>query len=76
MVNGGYHDAGDLSATGHTPAMAYALLSLADSLKRQGEDPVLTARLLEEARWGLNWVLKTRFGDGYRSTGQTRELLD
>ncbi len=70
VVNGGYHDAGDLSATGHTPAMAYALLSLADSLRRQGEDPVLTARLLEEARWGLNWVLKTRFGDGYRSTGQ------
>jgi len=70
VVNGGYHDAGDLSATGHTPAMAYALLSLADSLQRQGDDPVLTSRLLEEARWGLNWVLKTRFGDGYRSTGQ------
>ncbi len=70
VVNGGYHDAGDLSATGHTPAMAYALLSLADSLKRQDEDPVLIARLQEEARWGLNWVLKTRFGDGYRSTGQ------
>jgi hypothetical protein len=70
VVNGGYHDAGDLSATGHTPAMVYANLSLAESLRRQGEDPVLTARLLEEARWGLNWVLKTRFGDGYRSTGQ------
>ncbi len=70
VVNGGYHDAGDLSATGHTPAMAYALLSLADSLQRQGDDPVLTSRLFEEARWGLNWVLKTRFGDGYRSTGQ------
>ncbi len=70
VVNGGYHDAGDLSATGHTPAMAYALFSLADSLKKQGEDPGLTDRLLEEARWGLNWVLKTRFGDGYRSTGQ------
>ena len=70
VVNGGYHDAGDLSATGHTPAMAYALLSLAESLKRQDEDPALTARLQEEARWGLNWVLKTRFGDGYRSTGQ------
>jgi hypothetical protein len=70
VVNGGYHDAGDLSATGHTPAMAYALFSLAESLKRQEEDPVLTDRLLEEARWGLNWVLKTRFGDGYRSTGQ------
>ena len=38
--------------------------------RRQGDDPVLTARLFEEARWGLNWVLKTRFGDGYRSTGQ------
>ncbi|MGC1452290.1 MAG: glycoside hydrolase family 9 protein [Candidatus Sulfotelmatobacter sp.] len=70
VVNGGYHDAGDLSATGHTPAMAYAAFSLAESLKRQGEDPELADRLLEEARWGLNWVLKTRFGDGYRSTGQ------
>ncbi|UWZ83701.1 glycoside hydrolase family 9 protein [Occallatibacter riparius] len=70
VVNGGYHDAGDLSATGHTPAMAYALLSLAESLRSQGEDSALTARLLNEARWGLNWVLKTRFGNGYRSTGQ------
>jgi Glycosyl hydrolase family 9/Cellulase N-terminal ig-like domain len=70
VVNGGYHDAGDLSATGNTPGMVYALLSLADSLKRQGVDPVLCNRLLDEARWGLNWVLKTRFGDGYRSTGQ------
>jgi hypothetical protein len=70
VVNGGYHDAGDLSATGNTPGMVYADLSLAYSLKQQGEDPVLYNRLLEEARWGLNWVLKTRFGDGYRSTGQ------
>ena len=70
VVNGGYHDAGDLSTTGHTPAMAYALFSLAHSLQRQHEDPVLTDRLLEEALWGLNWVLKTRFCDGYRSTGQ------
>jgi hypothetical protein len=70
VVNGGYHDAGDLSATGHTPAMAYAAFSLAESLKRQSGDPVLRDRILEEGRWGLNWVLKTRFGDGYRSTGQ------
>src|SRR6202158_2517445 len=70
VVNGGYHDAGDLSATGNTPGMVYALLSLADSLKRQGGNPVLYDRLVEEATWGLNWVLKTRFGDGYRSTGQ------
>ena len=70
VVNGGYHDAGDLSATGHTPAMVYALFSLAESVRRQGDDPVLLSRLLQEAKWGLNWVLKTRFGDGYRSTGQ------
>jgi Glycosyl hydrolase family 9/Cellulase N-terminal ig-like domain len=70
VVNGGYHDAGDLSATGNTPGMVYALLSLADGLKRHGADPVLSDRLLAEARWGLNWVLKTRFGGGFRSTGQ------
>jgi hypothetical protein len=70
VVNGGYHDAGDLSATGNTPGMVYALLSLGDSLRRQGGNVVLSNRLMEEARWGLNWVLKTRFGDGYRSTGQ------
>jgi hypothetical protein len=70
VVNGGYHDAGDLSATGNTPGMVYAVLSLADRLKRHGGNEVLSNRLLEEARWGLNWVLKTRFGDGYRSTGQ------
>src|ERR1700757_5290954 len=70
VVNGGYHDAGDLSATGNTPGMVYALLSLGDNLKRHGGNVALSNHLLQEARWGLNWVLKTRFGDGYRSTGQ------
>jgi len=70
VVNGGYHDAGDLSATGNTPGMAYALFSLAERLEQQQADPVLRARLLEEGKWGLRWVLKTTFGDGFRSTGQ------
>jgi len=70
IVNGGYHDAGDLTATGNTPGMAYALFSFAERLEQQGEDPVLRARLLEEATWGLGWVLKTSFGDGYRTKGQ------
>jgi hypothetical protein len=70
VVNGGYHDAGDLTATGNTPGMTYALFELADRLHRQGEDAELHDRLIAEAKWGLNWVLKTRFGDGYRSTGQ------
>ena len=70
VVNGGYHDAGDLSATGNTPAMSYALFTLADRLQQQGEDHALSNRLIEEAKWGLNWMLKMRFGDGFRSTGQ------
>jgi hypothetical protein len=70
VVNGGYHDAGDLSATGNTPAMSYALFELADRLQQQGEDSALGSRLIEEAKWGLSWMLKMRFGDGFRSTGQ------
>ncbi|MGC2815518.1 MAG: glycoside hydrolase family 9 protein [Candidatus Acidiferrum sp.] len=70
IVNGGYHDAGDLSATGNTPGMSYALFSLVERLEQQQEDPALRGRALEEAKWGLRWVLKTTFGDGYRSTGQ------
>ncbi len=70
VVNGGYHDAGDLSSTGHTPGIVYALFSLAERLRAQQRDPELEKRLIEEGKWGLNWVLKTRFGDGYRSTGQ------
>jgi len=70
LVNGGYHDAGDLTATGNTPGMSYALFELAERLKLQGEDPILYNRVILEAEWGLNWVLKTRFGGGYRTTGQ------
>src|ERR1700722_9679460 len=70
LVNGGYHDAGDLTATGSTPGMSYALFELAERLKLQGEDPALYNRLILEAEWGLRWVLKTNFGDGYRTTGQ------
>ena len=70
VVNGGYHDAGDTSVTGNTPAMAYALFTLAERLQQENDDPELLNRVIEEAKWGLNWVLKTRFGDGYRSTGQ------
>ena len=70
VVNGGYHDAGDLTATGNVTGMAYALFSYAERLQQQQEDPELRDRLLEEAKWGLAWILKTNFGGGYRSTGQ------
>ena len=71
IVNGGYHDAGrperDRKYSGD---VLCACLTLAERLKQQGEDPELYNRVIEEAEWGLNWMLKTRFGDGYRSTGQ------
>ncbi|MGA9716981.1 MAG: glycoside hydrolase family 9 protein [Acidobacteriaceae bacterium] len=70
VINGGYHDAGDLTATGNITGMTYALLSYAERLDQQQENPELRDRLIEEGKWGLAWMLKTRFGDGYRSKGQ------
>ncbi len=69
IINGGWHDAGDLSqGSFRTGGAAYAMLQVYDQLHRNGIRPELQDRLLEEARWGLDWLLKTRFGDGYRIT--------
>jgi hypothetical protein len=60
VINGGWHDAGDLSqSTQHTSGAIHAFFSLAE--KFQDTDTGLSERLLEEAKWGLEWVLKTRF---------------
>lgn len=70
VINGGWHDAGDLTqGLGNTGEIVYSLFSLAERLRAQGEDPELCERLLEEGNWGLDWVLKTRFGDGHRDVG-------
>src|ERR1022692_3046656 len=70
IINGGWHDAGDLTqGMGNTGDIVYAMFSLAEGLSAQGADPQLYDRLIEEARWGLDWVLKTSFGDGYRNAG-------
>lgn len=65
IINGGWHDAGDLSqSTVNTAEATNAMFSLADRLQK--DDPILAARLIEEGRWGLDWLLKTQLGDGYR----------
>ncbi len=65
IINGGWHDAADLSqGLENTSQAAYAMFSLAEEL--QDKDPKLARRLIEEACWGLDWVLKTHFGDGFR----------
>ena len=65
VINGGWHDAGDLTQMIYNTAPAvYAMFSLSDKVK--SSDKELSDRLLEEGRWGLEWMLKTRFGNGYR----------
>ena len=67
-ISGGWHDAADLTqGTGNNCEAGVALLELADEVR--DSDPKLYERVLEEARWGLNWMLKTRLGDGYRIGG-------
>ncbi|MCA0375851.1 MAG: glycoside hydrolase family 9 protein [Gemmatimonadetes bacterium] len=66
-MSGGWHDAGDLSqGVINTGEGTYALFALARQVERDGGDPALVERLLEEARWGLDWVLRLRFDGGYR----------
>jgi hypothetical protein len=69
VINGGWHDAGDLSqGSFRTGPSLYGMLRNYDEMCRRDVEPKLRDRLLEEIRWGLDWLLKTRFGDGYRVT--------
>ncbi|MDP4224592.1 MAG: glycoside hydrolase family 9 protein [Bacteroidota bacterium] len=70
VINGGWHDAGDFTqGLRNTGEAVYAMFSLADQILKKGDNPGLYERLLEEAQWGLDWILKTSFGDGYRNEG-------
>lgn len=65
--SGGWHDAGDLSQqTLQTADMAHSLLQAYKAVK--DKNPALAARLLEEAEWGLEFVLRNRYGDGYHAS--------
>jgi hypothetical protein len=71
-INGGWHDAGDLSqGLINTGEAVHAMLALAESIRTR--DRPLSDRLLQEALWGLDWVEKTRFGDGHRLTWATMD---
>ena len=64
---GGWHDAGDLSQqTLQTADVAYSLLEA--YLHNKDSHPLLAKRLLEEAEWGFRFVLRCRFGDGFRAS--------
>jgi hypothetical protein len=66
-MSGGWHDAGDLSqGVINTGEATYAMFALADRLRATGGDPKLIDRLIEEGKWGLDWLLRVRFDGGYR----------
>lgn len=72
-IHGGWHDAGDLcQAVVNTAEAAYSMMTLAEKFKET--DPILADRLLEEAEWGVSWVLRTRFGDGFRSEWNVKDM--
>lgn len=62
--SGGWHDAADVSQqTVQTAEVLEGLLSAAMKTK----DSMLRLRMMEEANWGLDFILRMRFGDGYRA---------
>ncbi|WP_448949615.1 glycoside hydrolase family 9 protein [Latilactobacillus sakei] len=62
--NGGWHDAGDLSQ--QLIQTAEVTLSLFEAAN--DAEPALAQRLIEEGNWGIDFILKTDFQDGYHAT--------
>ncbi|MBJ6359896.1 glycoside hydrolase family 9 protein [Paenibacillus sp. GCM10012307] len=67
VANGGWHDAADMSQNlTNTAEGVYSFFQAAINQKHNAE---LFQRLIDEGKWGLDWMLRTRFGDGYRTMG-------
>jgi len=64
-VSGGWHDAGDVSQ--FEICTAEILESLVDLYNCYLNDYQMKERIKEEIKVGVDWLLKTRFGDGYRA---------
>lgn len=68
---GGWHDAADVSQqTVQSAEVADGLLAVADRLMETQTletGHLLYLRLVEEASWGMDFILRMRFGDGYRA---------
>lgn len=65
-VSGGWHDAADMSQQAlQTGEIAYSIMEMANRAREKNEID-LYHRLLEESLWGIDFIMKTRLGDGYR----------
>lgn len=66
VINGGWHDAGDLSQGYYRTAIgAYALMRNLMVVQNNSALADLVAKLKDEALWGIKWLVKTRFADGH-----------
>lgn len=65
-ANGGWHDAGNLCQGAYRTTLGVASLLSAYETVGAALPSTKRARLLEEACWGLDWLLATRFGRGVR----------
>jgi hypothetical protein len=75
VMSGGWHDAGDLSqGVINTGEATYTMFALAEQLRARGDQQALVTRLIEEAKWGLDWVLRVRFPGGYRISFASHNL--
>jgi len=73
-MTGGWHDAGDMSQNPvQTGEITFAMFEMANRAKEKGNTD-LHLRLLEEAQWGLDFVLRTRLGDGFRAGGWSTNI--
>lgn len=78
VINGGWHDAGDMSQGYFRTAIgSYVLLRNLELVKDNPELANLAIKLKDEALWGLKWVTKNHFKDGYHmSWGRQRIYSD
>ncbi len=65
--NGGWHDAADMSQQVlQSGEIIYSLLEMANRAKEKNNKE-LFVRLQEEAEWGIDCILRSRLGNGYRT---------
>jgi hypothetical protein len=66
IINGGWHDAGDLSqGSWRTSMSTLSMMMHLERFEKEPEYAELAQRLRDEIVWGLEYLLKSRFGDGY-----------
>ncbi len=66
VINGGWHDAGDLSQGFYRTALGcYTLMMNLEVVRADRRLGDLASKLRAEASWGVQWLLDTRFHGGY-----------